>query len=132
MMENGERPRTTQRRLWLWLGYWVSLFSATHLPLPPKETVRLPYGDKVLHFALYFVLAWLGGRRLASTLDPRPIAARLAWAGVYVLFAAFDEWLQQFVGRHMSLHDWLADVSGVAAATLILIGRQKSRTLSEP
>lgn len=107
---------------YLWPGWWVLMFVATHLPKPPGLPVEIHGGDKVIHFLLYFVLTMLGGQALIAARRVRGFSTLLAWAGVYLLYAAVDEWLQklEFVNRTPSIHDWLADVVGVIAATLIL------------
>lgn len=95
------------------VGYWLVLVIATHIP---SETVPLPGDgiDKAVHFVAFAVLSllvaavWLG--------RSRPISAWqlfVIWAGV-VIFAALDEWTQDFVGRYTSLADWVADAIGAA------------------
>jgi len=93
--------------------------------------VRFPHADKVVHFGMFFLLAWFGGRRLRAATGLLAGGALAAWAVVYAGYAFLDEWLQPFVGRSMTLGDWLADAGGIlAATTLLAIGRQR-RTLSE-
>lgn len=119
-------------RRWVWIGYWMGMFALTHVPAP-MHVPSVPAGsDKAVHFALFGGLAWLGIRyRLAVDLKPR-LAAWIAWAGVYVIYAALDEWLQRFVHRTPSLYDWLADVAGVATATLLLYLKHRSKPGDKP
>ena len=86
--------------------------------------------DWIIHTAFYFVLTWLGGQCLFAPDRGASIRTALGWAVVYALYAALDEWLQQFVGRTTSLSDWLWDLVGIAAATVILELRQWYRALS--
>jgi len=118
------RPRSNQR-LWLWLGSWVGLFIITHVPVVGIRPLSVDHADKFFHFVLYSLLVCLGGRYLFST--RRAVARSTLWgyAGLYGVYAAFDEWLQQFVGRSMSLGDWLADVAGIVLATLWLTLRRR-------
>ena len=51
----------------------------------------------------------------------------LAWAGVFLAYGAADEWLQSFVGRTMSLGDFIADALGVALATVVRIALARKR-----
>ena len=110
------------------------MFAATHLPLSPGPPASR-FADKIIHFVLYFMLVVLGARWFVPTgampptltTAPRRI---LAWAAVFTAYAAFDEWLQQFVGRTMSGGDLLADTAGIAAATIILIARRRSGPIS--
>jgi VanZ family protein len=124
------RPKRL-RNLWLWVGYWVTLFAATHVPMPSTGRVPVRYGDKILHFGLYFLLAWLGGRYLRASRRHVSLVLLLAWAAAYTAYAGLDEWLQQFVGRSMSLGDWVADVVGLAAATATLAAARTPTALSE-
>ncbi|MGB2987347.1 MAG: VanZ family protein [Phycisphaerae bacterium] len=122
------QPRQTIRSPWLWIGYWIGLFIATHVPLAGRGLVTVEHGDKLIHFAVYFLLTWLGGRHLLATGRHRAFSTLLIWAAIYALYAAVDEWLQSFVGRTMSLHDWLADLAGIVAASFVLARRPPSAT----
>ncbi|UCE58333.1 MAG: VanZ family protein [Phycisphaerales bacterium] len=115
----------------LWIGYWLVLFIITHRRFESAPDFVPPGGDKAIHFLLYFVLAWLGWRYLRSAGRSITLSKLMLWFAIYVAYAAFDEWLQQFVGRHASVTDWAADVAGCLVATLVLARRGQSRTLSE-
>lgn len=129
-------PRTrsrsrARRNLFLWIGYWAVLFVATHRPLGAGAALIPPGGDKLIHFVAYFVLVILGDRYMRSVGRPRTPARMITWAGIYAAYGGFDEWLQGFVSRTPSLWDWIADVAGIAAATLVLTWQGRSRVLSE-
>lgn len=110
------RPIRRRRALVVWIVYWCVLFVVTHIP-PPRVGVRIPRGsDKVAHFVLYLGLSVLGGYAIRAA-RTSPIRRLIGWAIVYLVYAGLDEWLQSFVGRHMSLYDWLADAAGVLAGT---------------
>jgi VanZ family protein len=102
-----------------WLGFWGLMFVATHVPLGGAGELRVPHGDKVVHFGMFFLLALLGSWRLAGRglLTWRRL---LAWGLAYAMYAVIDESLQPLVGRTASLSDWLADVAGVAVAQLLV------------
>ena len=118
--------------LGLWVGYWVLLFIITHRPMPAGFALPVSWADKAAHMAAYFILAMLGGWHQRRA-DRRPTAGLLiTWGCIYAAYAALDEWLQPFVGRTLSLSDWLADVAGIAAAMLVLTLRGRSSSLSEP
>lgn len=131
MTPDGGQSRQHLGSWWLWIGYWVGLFVVTHVPLGGKGPTVVPFADKLVHFGLYFVLVALGGRHLFATGRGRSLALLLTWAVVYAAYGAVDEWLQQFVGRTMSAGDWLADLTGVAAATVVLTLRRPAPSLSE-
>lgn len=71
-------------------------------------------GDKVVHFAIYGLLATLVCR--LGTGWRAAVWAFLATAA----FGATDEWHQSFIpGRSTELADWLADVLGAAVAVVL-------------
>ena len=117
------RDPLRRRFRWLmaWLAYWVGLFVLMHVPITRYPLLTHPGSDKAIHFVLYGLLTWLGGRYQIARMDPPRGLVLVGWAIGYAIFCAFDEWLQQFVGRTASLVDWLADVMGVAVGTTVLI-----------
>jgi len=98
--------------------YWIALFTGTHMPSPPTMGVKV--SDKTQHFAAFFGL---------TTLLYWVVAARqgvlrkvLAVLSIAILYAAFDEWTQRFSpGRTVDFHDFVANVSGILAATLVYL-----------
>ena len=109
-------------RLSRWLApvLWAGVIEVlTSWPNPP--VVAAPPGtDKVVHHALYAVLAFLSMRA-----GWPQSGSRLPWKlAVAVLvgvaaFGALDEWHQQFIpSRAMELGDWLADATGVIVGTV--------------
>jgi VanZ family protein len=91
-----------------------------HVPVFGKGPVTVEHADKVAHFAAYFLLVWLGGRRLSQTARLRLVFMLIVWAVIYALYAGMDEWLQSYVGRTMSLYDWFADLAGIIVATALV------------
>ena len=108
------------------------MFIATHVPIRPPQGVRFPHADKVVHFGMFFLLTWFGGRRLKSATGLLAGGALAAWAVVYAAYAFLDEWLQPLMGRSMTLGDWLSDAGGILAATALLAISRQKRTISEP
>jgi VanZ family protein len=84
--------------------YWILLFIATHYPrvVIPGE---LPHSDKLVHFGAFGGLALL----FWFAVRPRVLVA----AAILIPYAAFDEWLQQFVGRFTDLMDFVANTIGI-------------------
>ena len=108
------------RHFYLFIGYWLILFVVMHRPIP-RGLDFLPGGtDLAVHLVLYFGLTILGWRYLRVAVRKPSVRTLLAWGAVCIAYGAFDEWLQQFVGRKTSLSDWLADTAGVLAAITIL------------
>ena len=124
------KPSRRARTRGLWIGYWACLFVVTHVPLAHTGSMALHHGDKVIHVGLYYLLTRLGGRHYLSTGSGVSVAVLLTWAAVYAAYAALDELLQPFVGRTMSLGDWVADAAGIAIATLALALRGRRAGLS--
>jgi len=118
------------RYFYVWIGFWVALFVATHRRIPRGFDFLPARFDLVVHFVLYFVLTVLGWTYIRSTGRRTTVRTLLIWAVVYVGYAAFDEWLQQYVGRTTSLTDWLADTAGIGIATAILALNRNTTVLS--
>jgi VanZ family protein len=101
------------RRRWLPAVIWgAAILVVSSLPRMDLAPRLFPGCDKVLHFIEYSILGmglryWSGGGK------PLFITGG---AG----FAALDEFHQKYVpGRHASLLDWVADVSGLVVGFLI-------------
>ena len=77
-------------------------------------------GDKPINFLLYFVLTLLGGKRLLCNHKHVRFQILITWGFIYAVFAIGDEITQPWVGRGMSVYDWLADVTGIVVATWVL------------
>lgn len=108
-------------RRWAPSALWSALIlTATSIPGSMFRAAPVVRGaDKVVHALLYGTLAWFLSR--ATRGEPDGWTTRFTWilAGI-ALFAAADEWHQQFIpGRSMDIADWAADVAGAAAALLI-------------
>lgn len=117
-----DHPRIHPKaRTAIWCTYWIAIFVLMHRPLGDMGKPPFPGADKVVHFVLYFGLTWIGAWRLRANLAGHSLPTLLFWAGIYVAYGGIDEWLQSYVGRTMSLFDWFADVSGVAAATIVIV-----------
>lgn len=103
----------------LLIGYWLAIFTLTHLP--PKDLPQVNVSDKIEHFVGYGIL----GALFYLTLWAYRPEFRYAWLLVIVIamcYGAIDEWLQLVVGRTCDLHDWLADVGGSVLAVAVLSG----------
>jgi len=102
------------------------------MPVAGGPAAPIPHVDKILHFALFFLLVWLGGRYLLSPSPGNPTTTLGLWAAIYVGYAAADELLQAPVGRTASLADWLCDVAGILCATAILAAMHRRGPASPP
>lgn len=115
----------TRRSWWIWVAYWVLLFVVMHIPIDRDVRMPIEHGDKIGHMLGYFLLTWLGGRRLTAAGGKRHSNALFVWGAIYLGYAALDEWLQGFVGRTASFADWCGDVVGILMATLLLFVRRR-------
>ena len=121
-----DRPGTRKKaRTAIWCAYWIAIFVLTHRPLGEIGKPPFPGADKVVHFVLYFGLAWIGAWRLRATHAGLQPAIFLIWALIYVAYGGIDEWLQSYVGRTRSLFVWFADVAGVATASIVVLLSKK-------
>lgn len=102
------------------LLYWPAIFIATHIPI--NDLVRMArLSDKALHFCGYLVLAFF----ISAVINPYK---KVNWFNikpwmilfVITIYAAADEYLQQFVNRTPDFMDFTANMSGALAAMLIL------------
>lgn len=110
-------------------AYWIVLFIATHYPRV-RIPDQIPGGDKLVHFTAFGILALL---RWRFELARRPISTRFVWltAGVLIAYAAFDEYVQQFVGRFTDALDFLANTSGIVAVLTVLELHRRWRSARE-
>ncbi len=111
----------------LWAGV---ILIGTSLPQDavPLQTAGI---DKILHFTIYTVFAFLLTRQISE--DTGPWRAVFGAVLITAAFGAADEWHQRFIpGRSTEFADWMADVSGaVAGAAIYAIfrGRHRSRAV---
>ena len=97
---------------------WVGAFVATHIPkLHMPEDIHV--SDKTLHAVGYFVLAAMLLLTCASRGRPRWTRVLLTLA-LLAAYGAVDEITQPLVNRTAAFADWLADIGGTAAATLLI------------
>ena len=120
-------PRATAWAHWyrrVLPAYWIFLFCTTHLP-NLHLTVAGHSGGGPAHLTGFGVLAFLFWR-FAET-SRRPLSSRFVWVAApgLVLYAAVDEYLQQFTGRSTNLGDWLCNVVAIAAVLGVLEWRRR-------
>ena len=121
-----DRPPRTHWELAALLAlpvYWVLLFVATHYPSVQIPT-KIEYRDKVIHFTAFGLLALLYWSFVRAR---GPLGGRFVWVtgGVLIVYAAIDEYLQQFFGRHTDIMDYLANVAGISVALIVLELRRR-------
>jgi VanZ family protein len=112
-------------RRWLPPALWAALILVlTSIPSPPDAPGGIPHLDKVVHFVLYAGLAWLVTRALRTR-----TTKVLAFVVVAIsMFAAVDEWHQQFFARDPGVPDWIADVLGASAGVLVALRVRRVET----
>jgi len=103
------------RSRWIAPVLWAVLIEIlTSWPNPPSPGFLPAGSDKVIHFKLYAVFAFLVARAVHAGQPQWRVLAAVAVA----LFAwgAADEWHQKFIpGRGADVADWAADSVGVLA-----------------
>jgi VanZ family protein len=111
--------------------YWLALFIGTHLPLDRVPQPARTH-DKWAHLIAFALLSGLFATTWelsAGRLNVRHLMR--AWF-LIVLYSAFDEATQPFVGRYASVIDWLADAAGAALGLMLFVWvrRKMARNLS--
>ena len=119
-------------------GYWLALFTLTHLPIDPAgRGPGIPYFDKLLHAAAFAGLAVLTCLAVAA-FRPPSTGILLAMVTILAVYAAADELTQGFVRHRVpDAKDWVADVLGivigvVAFAAGRLVWCREETFVSEP
>jgi VanZ family protein len=105
---------------------WASLILiATSIPIPAALASASPTGaDKLVHFGMYAMLAWLA----VGASAPATTRAALTAFAMVAAFGVLDEWHQQFIpGRSMSVADLVADVVGGGVGVLAFQAAQRRR-----
>jgi len=98
----------------VWAGI---ILLATSIPNPPIPH-SVARADKVTHFLMYAVLAFLMARALRN--GKRHWRALLFTVAFGLAFGAADEWHQRFIaGRSSDVTDWSADSAGVLLGALL-------------
>ena len=86
----------------------------------PQEAVPISTSkiDKILHFTIYTVFAFLLTRYLTEGFRLwQAVTLAIAFA---MAFGAFDEWHQQMIrGRFPEFADWIADSAGAVFGAVI-------------
>lgn len=107
---------------------WIFFLSYAALVLILSMQSSLPgqsrIPDKLEHALEYLLFAVLTARALQKS-RTRHLPSDLALAYIFcVVFAALDEFVQSNIpGRDASLGDWLADISGITVAIILLLKR---------
>jgi VanZ family protein len=124
----------TLSRAWTAPLIWAAII-ATVTSIPASaipSTAGFPHQDKLIHGALYAILALLSARAVGLKRGDVGWAAGLALLVGLAAFAAIDEWHQRVVpGRSPSVADWTADLGGAAVGlTTFAVARlrRESRT----
>jgi len=116
MMQTGHTNRWKKAIAALLACYWLTLFLGTHMPYLPRA-LHVP-SDKTLHFSAYAGLAFLFSLNwsLRSALGWRQ---RIWILVLLAAFGVFDEITQIPVGRTCDFLDWIADVLGILAGSVL-------------
>lgn len=86
---------------------------------PHIDTGNLPYNDKVAHFLVYFLFAFLAWR--VTSWNKRFIALSVT----IIIYSGLIEVAQQYTGHMMSFYDLVANTLGVITAVVALYFLEK-------
>jgi VanZ family protein len=102
----------------------LAIFTESSFPSKDFPKIEFELADKLVHFAIYFVLLItayysFGSQNTFGYLNRNSLAAALIFTAV---FGASDEIHQYFVpGRSCEFYDWVADIAGGVFAVALLI-----------
>jgi hypothetical protein len=121
------KPRTRRLLAWLLVGlYWPALIVATHIPRLSTADLRLTSRDVTLHFFAFLILTLLYW--LARYGKERPSFRRRGFYLTFLLlavYAAADEFSQQYVHRTTDAGDLLSNLAGIGAGLALLFFLRK-------
>ena len=106
-------------------AYWIFLFCCTHFPKLKLGPIGVG-GGKLVHFVGFGLLAFLFWQ-FAQSFKER-LSGRFVWiAGFWlVLYAAFDEYSQGFVGRGVDIKDWFCNAAGIIVVLAVMEWRRRT------
>lgn len=114
---------------WLPVALYVALiFTLSSIPnlAPPGHVQNM---DKLCHFLEYGTFGWLLSRAWRRTWGRRTAAIVVGVLLAGGVTAAADEMYQGTVaGRQKSIHDWMADVSGLTVALILATWWRRRRS----
>lgn len=104
-------PPGSPSRAWLAVAVWMAL--TVVLSSIPFHRVQpsVSDADKLVHAAIYCVMAVLCARAWTRHGSPQGAMVERTMA-MALIFGALMELMQSYVGREMSLADWVADGVG--------------------
>jgi hypothetical protein len=112
------KPTSREQKIFTFIliFYWVSIFIATHIPIP-GWTGKMGVSDKTMHFVAYMTLALLlwFGTSFEKKADWKKLRPWLLSA-IVLLYGATDELLQHFTRRSVDPMDFAANMLGLAIA----------------
>jgi VanZ family protein len=121
----------SKRLLWAWgpaAAFAVLIVVMSSIPASELGARVIWSYDKLIHAAVYAVLAGLLCRALSSEGSGSPVISVALAVALAAIFGASDEWHQSFTpGRDASAADLVADVVGAvlgAALTAVLYRRR--------
>jgi len=122
---------TRKLRYWVTIAVAAAILVLSLIPKPPSIGAEFRFGDKLAHFAAYFVLSLL----IAVTATRRKrLTAWLAAVAASFLYGALIESLQYFTPRQMEALDLAFNLAGslCGASASLLLRKGRSTGGAEP
>lgn len=111
----------------LWAAFILLLTSIPGSDIPHVGFLSFRGSDKLVHGTMYAIFALLAAHSLLRAGRPLREVVLIVVLGI-AIFAALDEWHQQFIpGRSMDVFDWVADLSGAAIGIVVATMVPRSR-----
>lgn len=125
---------------WLTLIFFVFIAAVVvaadegRLPALIVALYAFPAGDKVGHFVLFGLLAFLLGLSLPLAGPPRPWLTLAAAGMVLAVLVGAEEWSQSyFANRHASWADLASSYAGILSFTCLAWARRRQQhAISQP
>jgi hypothetical protein len=98
------------------IAYWTAIVTIFALAVAPIPETGLPGGDKANHFAAFLALAAGGALIFHRSPLPRTALLLIAYGGAIELAQGLP-----LVKRDCDMLDWVTDIAGVAAGSLVVL-----------
>lgn len=110
-------------RYWFVVALQITIILAlSSQPSNNLPELDIPNIDKLVHFGMYFLLAFFFGRALTGA-TRIPIGRCVIYSLLFsLLYGAFDEYYQSFIpSRDPNFLDWIADSLGAFCGSLLIV-----------
>jgi VanZ family protein len=118
---------TTRWPAIIWSVIIFMLLAMPPVDLGTKPTLEVSGLDKLIHFFLFGILAWLWGYRQKHLAAPNKLSNQhlLMIVTITTIYGVVMEYVQRWVGRDFDVWDMVADAAGAIAASVWLLLKKR-------